>query len=215
MAIEEGSRDTCPHCKTPNRFEKSTDHNRHNLTFWNVTNGSDDHNKILKLCRCTNCGENIIFFGEIMVHPKGATRPPCPAEVPEEIAKDYKEACLVEHLSQKASAALGRRCLQNMLHERGIVKENLSKEIDEVMKTLPSYLSEAIDSIRNIGNFAAHPIKSTNTGEIVDVEEGETEWILNVLEQLFDFYYVQPAKTQTKRNALNQKLQEAGKPEMK
>jgi len=150
-----------------------------------------------------------------MVYPLGSTRPPCPNEVPVKIAQDYNEACLVEHLSPKAASALARRCLQNMLHERGISKKNLSKEIDEAMKSLTSHLSEAIDAIRTIGNFAAHPIKSINTGNIVDVEEGETEWILDVLEQLFDFYYVQPTITKAKRAALNAKLVATGQKKMK
>ena len=68
---------------------------------------------------------------------------------------------------------------------------------------------------RNIGNFAAHPIKSTNSGEIVEVELGEAEWTLDVLEGLFDFYFVQPAQIQAKKEALNKKLAEAGKPPLK
>ena len=150
-----------------------------------------------------------------MVHPIGSTRPPCPKEVPASISNDYKEACLVEHLSPKAAAALARRCLQNIFHEQGIEKDNLSQEIDEVIKKLPSHLSESIDSIRNIGNFAAHPTKSTNTGLIVDVENGEAEWNLDTIEQLFDFYYVQPAKTKLKKDALNLKLNGVDKPKMK
>ncbi|MDP2672817.1 MAG: DUF4145 domain-containing protein [Nanoarchaeota archaeon] len=215
MVIEANKKGTCPHCKIPNRFENATNHNDQVLHFWNVTNGLDNHNKILSLCRCTNCGEVIIFFGETMVHPIGSTRPPCPKEVPTNISNDYKEACLVEHLSSKATATLARRCLQDIFHQRKIIKDDLSKEIDEAMKTLPSHLSEAIDSIRNVGNFGAHPIKSTNTGLIVDVEDGEAEWNLDVIEQLFDFYYVQPAITQSKKDALNLKLKETGKPEMK
>jgi hypothetical protein len=35
------------------------------------------------------------------------------------------------------------------------------------------------------------------------------------LEDLFDFYFVRPAQRQKKRDALNQKLGEAGKPPMK
>jgi len=92
---------------------------------------------------------------------------------------------------------------------------DLSKEIDEVLPKLPSHLAEAIDAIRNVGNMAAHPIKSTNTGEVVDVEPGEAEWLLDALEGLFDFYFVQPAILQKKRAALNQKLAEAKKPLMK
>ncbi len=152
-----------------------------------------------------------------MIHPLGSTRSPCPNEVPAEIAEDYKEACLVEHLSPKAAAALARRCLQNMLRERGIDVDSkkLYDEISEAMENLTSNLSDAIDAIRTVGNFAAHPEKSDNTGEIIEVEVGETEWTLDVLEDLFDHYYVHPAKTQAKKDKLNEKLREAGKSEMR
>jgi hypothetical protein len=72
-----------------------------------------------------------------------------------------------------------------------------------------------IDAVRNTGNFAAHPNKSKSTGEIVPVEPQEAEWNLDVLEALFDFYYVQPAKVAERRAALDQKLADAGKPPMK
>ena len=80
---------------------------------------------------------------------------------------------------------------------------------------LPSHAAGAIDAIRNIGNFAAHPSKSTTTGEIVEAEAGEAEWNLNVLEHLLDFYFVQPAETDREKKALNEKLSEIGKPPMK
>ena len=120
--------------------------------------------------------------------------------------------------SAKAAAALGRRCLQNLLREVAKVKPgNLANEIQQVIDggTLPSDLSESIDAIRNIGNFAAHPLKSEVSGEILDVEPLEAEWTLDVLEALFDFYFVRPAMLQRKREALNQKLGEIGKPAMK
>jgi hypothetical protein len=131
---------------------------------------------------------------------------------------DYSEACAVFADSPKASAALSRRCLQHILRAAGKVKHaNLSSEIDEIIgrNQLPSQISEALDAIRNIGNFAAHPMKSTQTGDIIDVEPGEAEWNLDVIEALFDFFYVQPAILKKKRDALNAKLTAAGKPPMK
>ena len=74
---------------------------------------------------------------------------------------------------------------------------------------------EAVDAIRVTGNFAAHPIKSRASGEVVAVEPGEAEWNLDTLEALFDFYFVQPAALQAKRAALNVKLLAAGKPTLK
>jgi len=177
---------------------------------------------------CPECRKSIIeleFYrqgskhpSKIRAYPKGVSRAPVPEEVPIQFADDYKEACLVFHDSAKASAALSRRCLQNILREKaGIKKGDLAGEIQQVLdsKQLPTHLSEAIDAVRNIGNFAAHPIKSTHTGEIVDIEPGEAEWLLDVLEGLFDFYFVQPAILQKKRVELDKKLKDANKPPMK
>jgi len=151
-----------------------------------------------------------------LLRPRAPARAPLSPDVPEAFAADYREACLVLADSPKASAALSRRCLQQLLREKGRAKPgNLSDEIDEVMPGLPLYLAQAVDAIRNVGNFSAHPTKNTSTREIVDVEPGEADWCLEVLEGLFDFYFVQPAVLQRKRDALNQKLQETGKPPMK
>jgi hypothetical protein len=153
-----------------------------------------------------------------LIRPKTAARPAPSPHVPVEFAKDYMEASLVFDDSPQASAALGRRCLQHLLREKAGVKQaDLAKEIDQVLSSgqLPSNLAEAIDAIRIIGNFAAHPIKSTNSGEVLPVEQGEAEWTLDVLEGLFDFYFVQPALLSQKRAALNAKLAAAGKPPVK
>jgi len=58
-------------------------------------------------------------------------------------------------------------------------------------------------------------MKSQGTGQIVPVEPAEAEWNLDVLEALFDFYYVQPAVVAKKRAALDAKLKDAGKKPMK
>jgi hypothetical protein len=153
-----------------------------------------------------------------LAYPKTISRVPLPAEVPIKFSLDYTEACLVLADSEKASAALSRRCLQHLLREKLKVKRgDLATEIQQVLdaRSLPTHLAEDLDAIRNIGNFAAHPLKSTNTGEVVDVEPHEAEWLLTVLEGLFDFCFVQPARAQAKRDALNLKLQAIGKPPMK
>ena len=153
-----------------------------------------------------------------MVWPKAVSRAPVPPELPPSLIEDYKEACLVLSDSPKASAALSRRCLQNLLRQAAGVKAgDLSSEIQQVLDSgkLPSDIAVNIDAIRNIGNFAAHPSKDKSTGEIVPVEPDEAEWNLDVLESLFDFYFVQPARAKARRDALNKKLQDAGKPPLK
>jgi hypothetical protein len=155
---------------------------------------------------------------QVLIRPRGTNRPPVPAEVLDEFAEDYREACVVLPDSPKASAALSRRALQHLLREKGgASQKDLAKQIQHVLDEgkLPSYLVESVDGVRNIGNFAAHPTKSSATGEIVAVEPGEAEWNLDTIEALFDFYFVQPAALRAKRDALNKKLRDAGKPQMK
>jgi hypothetical protein len=80
-----------------------------------------------------------------------------------------------------------------------------------------SYVTANIKVVRqrNVGNFAAHPLKDTNTGEIVEVDPGEAEWLLDVNESLFDFVFVQPKRLQAGKIQLNEKLKSIGKPAMK
>jgi len=220
----------CPHCIV-----------EVNPNFKEMTLGSDKegHWSLFTMnCPNPNCGRMIIDLamgeprrnnvGQFVslskiasrqtVRPFSSSRPPVPQEVDAAFATDYNEACLILSLSPKASAALSRRCLQSILREKaGVKKGDLAGEIQQVLDnhSLPAHLSESIDAIRNIGNFAAHPLKSTSTGEIVAVEVGEAEWLLDVIEALFDFYFVQPAILKTKRDALNKKLGDIGKPPMK
>lgn len=188
------------------------------------------------ICTCTHCEESVFVQAEylsseanddsiapsdstnvISIYPRGR-KVDFPAEVPEKYGNDYREAILVLDQSPKASAALSRRILQNVLRgEFKISPKSLDKEILEFIRleSVPSYLAQAIDAIRAVGNFAAHPLKDTNTGEVVDVEPGEAEWLLGVLDQLFDFTFVQPQRLKERRDKLNMKLQSVGKPEMK
>src|SRR5882724_4220625 len=124
---------------------------------------------------CANCKQLIVFLDDgsegirhLMIHPRLYRR--LPDEVPESFRNAYAEARAVLPRSEKASAALSRRCLQQLLREHaGVKPDSLDKEIQQVLDTnqLPSYLAGDLDAVRAIGNFAAHPIKGKSTGEIV------------------------------------------------
>jgi len=142
-----------------------------------------------------------------MVKPSfGCGRPPCPPEVPKEFAEDYNEACNVLLISPKASAALSRRCLQHILQEKAGVKGNLQKEIDEAIKkeNFPSYITKVIDAPRKLGNLSAHP-DYDDAGVIIDVEPSEAEWVLDIIETLFDHYFVKPADADMRVEKLDKK----------
>jgi hypothetical protein len=220
----------CPHCLTEfHDVVERIDLGKDSAGDW-VIFKYDCPNPICKkaIFHLVNCSATRNQFGHLdsiqhvkserLVYPKAANRQPPSLEVPDDFKRDYLEACLVLPDSAMASAALSRRCLQNILRQKGgFTSRNLAEEIQQAIdsRTLPSHIVDSIDAIRNIGNFAAHPLKSTNTGEIIPVEPGEAEWTLDVIEFLFDFYFVQPALIQKKRAELNKKLSDAGKPQMK
>jgi hypothetical protein len=214
MVIKSNCREKCPFCSVVNRFESPYTTPRGTLNELNFKADKSTY-ETLYLAKCTECEQVVLSLNSKMIFPLSSSRGTCPEEVPYNLKNDYEEACFVEPLSKKAAAALSRRCLQNLLHEEGFKDRDLNAEIDLAIKKLPSHLSSAIDAIRHVGNYAAHPLKFKNTGEIVEVEAGEAEWVLDVLEELFDFYYVQPKLTAVKRAALNVKLKELGKPELK
>jgi len=215
----------CPHCLTD--FHHSEQ--RHHIETDQDGAWGYGH------CRCSACRRIIIRLfsaktyspntrlwsadtSSRLIRPKASGRPPLPADVPADYSLDYTDACSVLADSAKASAALSRRCLQHLLREKVAVKpQDLAREIQDVLdsRQLPSHIADSLDAIRNIGNFAAHPMKSQSTGEIVDVEPGEAEWNLDVLEMLFDFYFVGPARTKARRDALDKKLADIGKPPLK
>jgi hypothetical protein len=152
-----------------------------------------------------------------VIHPMAPDRPVAD-EVPATMREDFQEACRVLPASPKASAALSRRCLQNLLRTKaGVEPSDLSNEIQQVLDsgTLLGDLATTIDAIRNYGNFGAHPIRTADAGVIIDVERGEADWTLEILEDLFEFYYVRPVRQQARREALNKKLADGGKPPMK
>jgi len=223
-------RGKCPHCLTVVRFEEVRVNRPQGLCRLVVQDFEQTSRKepyIVYLSKCPNCGKFILSMCSaietdvntyddrddfVLLRPISSERT-VPPEVPTHIAEDYTEAALVFPISSKASAALSRRCLQNVLTEAGKSgKKNLAEQIAEVIPHLPSHIGDQVDAIRTTGNFAAHPIKSQVSGSIVDVEPAEAEWNLDVLDLLFDFYYVQPEIARKKREELNKKLKDAGKP---
>jgi hypothetical protein len=186
---------------------------------------------------CPHCGGILVFLAEgpahsgfgreddfkespefKLIYPIAQPRVIPDPEIPVQLRRDFNESLAVLPHSPKASAALNRRILQHVLREHFKIKErDLSTEIDKFIQTpgVPSHLSQAVDAVRNVGNFAAHPLKSTNTGEVVDVEPGEAEWLIEVIESLFDFAFIQPQRLAARKARLNTKLQSIGKPPMK
>jgi Domain of unknown function (DUF4145) len=157
----------------------------------------------------------------LRAYPRNTFRRPTPKEVPADIRKDYEEACKVLPISEKASAALSRRCLQAILQEQGYTQKDLAQQIGGLLneqdpaKTIPTTLRQTVDMVRNLGNFSAHRITDKTTLQVIEVDPGEAECCLEILEDMFDNYYVKPAQAAARKAALDAKLAAAGKPPSK
>jgi len=128
---------------------------------------------------------------DLLLLPFGINRP-IPKSVPQAIARDFKEACGTLCISKRASATLSRRCLQHLLRKEEKAHEsNLKQEIEKVMDSsaLPPLLQKSLHLIRNLGIIAAHPLEDSETDEIIEIEEGEVELVIDILGQLIDYYY--------------------------
>lgn len=127
---------------------------------------------------------------EVQILPKSRARHAYAKTVPSAIFSDYDEACAVEDLSPKASAALTRRALQAVLadyYERA--ERPLAKAIENMKGHVDETLWKALDAMRDWGNVGAHP-----DSEIADIDPIIARRLIDVLEVLFDESYVARAR---------------------
>ena len=112
-----------------------------------------------------------------------------PNYVPKAIIANYEEACLIQNLSPKASAALARRCLQGMIRDFWKVNErNLFEEINAIEGKVDPQTWQAIDAVRSIGNIGAHMEKDINL--IIDVEPKEANALIRLIEIVIGDWYI-------------------------
>lgn len=237
---------TCPFCQR----DQVITHAQRSLKTFSLNLGAaklDASGVMVSAISCANkaCGEIAlnVFFGsgswvsnEYVLKPSetfqlrpashAKPQPPC---VPDTLKSDYYEACSIRDLSPKASATLSRRVLQGMIRDFcGIAKGKLAHEIDELKKradagTAPAGVAlETIDAmhhVRSLGNIGAH--MEIDIDIVVDVDPGEAQQMIELIEMLFKDWYVERANRQKRladlKSTAEQKaqLKAAGKSEPK
>lgn len=216
---------TCPHCNRPqtvteNNYHRSfsklhvgeTVHGELGLS-WTAIRCMNPQCKELTLDAIVTPaewkGNNWVLKSPAIdrwrLRPSSAAKPQ-PAYIPAALREDYLEACLIKDLSPKASATLSRRCLQGMIRDFcGIAKGSLNEEIstlrklveaDNAPKGVEAETMEAIDAVREIGNIGAHMEK--DIGLIVEVEPNEAQALIELIEMLFEEWYVARHERQLK-----------------
>jgi hypothetical protein len=206
---------TCPYCQ---KAQTVTDPNYHTHD-WNMAVGKIAEGDVgvrLTAIGCLNaeCQKLTLTAALLKVSNQGylisaeqkgfwrlrpeSSAKPQPDYIPQALRDDYLEACRIRDLSPKASATLARRCLQGMIRDfAGIAKGTLDAEIRELQARVDADNAprgvthesvEAIDHVRKIGNIGAHMEK--DIGMIIDIEPQEAQMLIELIETLFDEWYV-------------------------
>lgn len=195
----------CPYCQAVMPLISDTVQQRRPSFDRSYDSGTpyDDSTISLTFYKCPQCGEYSVFaFGlgdsvkkvNTWLIPKSNAKQ-FPFYVPEAIRQDYEEAYLILNLSPKSSAALSRRCIQGMIHDKWDIKlKNLNQEISTLKDKIEPSLWSAIDSLRQLGNIGAHMEKDINT--IIDIEPDEAEKLILLVELLIKEWYIVPHERQ-------------------
>lgn len=128
------------------------------LTHSNVTYGEDPERG------ATTASESAVF----VLWPRVSSRPSIAAEVPDQYGSLAREAGFILEDSPRASAALSRRCLQQLLrNEAKAPPGKLFYEIEWALANadLPSRSSGSLHALREIGNMAARPNKGPDSDD--------------------------------------------------
>lgn len=143
--------------------------------------------------------------------PESAAKPQ-PDFIPTPLRDDYREACRIRDLSPKAAATLARRCLQGMIRDfAGIARATLNAEILELRRLLDAgeqprgvthESMDAIDAVRSVGNIGAHMERDIDV--IVPVDRDEAQLLIELIELLFEEWYVARYKRGQKLSAVRQ-----------
>ncbi|WEY37785.1 DUF4145 domain-containing protein [Paraburkholderia sp. SUR17] len=148
------------------------------------------HERVLK----TRCEWRLVPFGSAKTYPD---------YIPVSLRNDYTEACHIADLSPKAAATLCRRCLQGMIRDFwGIDTKSrrLWDEIKAIKDKVDIGTWEAIVALKDIGNIGAH--MEMDVEMIVDVEPEEARLLIELIESLFEDWYISRERRNNRNRAL-------------
>jgi hypothetical protein len=194
----------CSHCHTeisvtPHVFALGEDQDG----TWQVSSSRCPvcHRLLVNLCTKEGC--------TYPAWPATLSRPRLSEDVPDEYAGEYLAACQIIAFSPEASAALSRRLLHRVLAAHaGAGTGGLFQQIEKAARSpeLPPYLKDALRSLSRIAKLGPDSEKSRRPEVLAPLEPGEAEWLLDVLQPLFELFFVQPAQLQRRHGELEERI---------
>ena len=161
---------------------------------------------------CQSCKDYSVWADRNLVYPQRNTVPLANEDLPEEVKKLYGEAATVVQFSSRASAALLRVALQQLCKDLGgegkSIFVDMKKFIEEGKLTQDT--ASVMDSIRKVGNEAAHP-GQINFNERPEIAPALFRLINYVAQQMITM----PRQAKDDRDQLESALESAKQPEKK
>jgi hypothetical protein len=126
---------------------------------------------------------------------------PFPTYVPGQIRADYKEMCLIVDRSPRASATLGLKCLQEMIHDFwGVKKASLIEGIAAIKDKVEPLTWRALESVLQTGNLGDYMKKDADV--IVDVGFDEAKLLIELIQKLLSDWYITKYEREQQMNRL-------------
>jgi hypothetical protein len=125
------------------------------------------------------------------------------------MTRDYREAVSVLFDSPRLSALLSRRIVADLLAKYAKLTDYTLYDRIKKFRADPQYpsgLGDNLDSLREIGNWTAHTkTNKDDQAEVIEASAEEAEWSLDILDRLFNYFIVGPAKDAAMRHSINAK----------
>ncbi len=133
---------------------------------------------------------------EVTDSQPAAPRPIAPSDVPEKVQDAYGQALFLVERSPRASGALSRYCLQQIIRDFWKIPADeqgtLSVELDRISNLISDETRDSIECVRAFGSIDFH--FSQDRDMMVDTTPDEARMLLALVQLLFQEWYVERHK---------------------
>jgi hypothetical protein len=189
--------------------------------------GKDFSSLSIDWMRCANeaCQQTVVRMREVryrvvngqptsspnewIARPRGGMRSVDPL-VPEPLRTEYREAAAILDLSPRMSAALSRQVLSELLANYAHLDDDELTAKIERFTADPSHPLRLRENLQHLPRGGEDETGAVDRAHIPDVGPAQAVWMLDLLDRLFDYFIVDPARDEQMRASVNELIDRAG-----
>ncbi len=144
---------SCPYCKEP-----TSQHWLNCAEDIDIFGGEEGNETDITFSQCIECKNLTIWVNEKLVYPFIGVQPPPHPDMPENIRSIYEEAASISHLSPRASCALMRYAIEELIKDLGYWNKTLFDTINQLNERdkISTAIKEGLNIVRLAGNQSMH-----------------------------------------------------------